>query len=1484
MSPRPGGETDKFGNRYEGAWTVRHVLRVLSGAGTSITVEDIDEFAEGAEFTFSDGRSIQVHQVKRQNRNANSWTPKSLQEKGIWENARKHVSAGRRFHFVSIIPARPIQELADRARRSYDLDSFTKNFLSDELKESFDQLASTDIFGSPEVAWSILRGFWIEWHDERGLNDINAVIADMLLEGAAGRLAAVGLGDLVQQNLGVRLDAATIEAGLSEYGLRRAQQVRTATIAEHANAITAGWIAGIERELIKPVIPRSEAARLVELLEGEDQLLLLTGDAGYGKSAVLHELAGELTTKDVAVLGFRLDRLEAFASTAELGEKLGLTVSPVTALSVVAGQRPSVLVIDQLDAISLASGRMPRSFDAIANTIREAAAFPTMRIVLACRKFDVENDHRIRELVTGERSARVELGKLSESQVTEAVDKMGLDPASLDQRQVDLLRSPLHLVLLQSIADQTGALSFQTPNGLFDAFWDRKVIACSHRREGTRFAQVARTVASAMSSRQRLWIDVSTLDQDDLTVDAGVLVSEHVLVRDGQRIAFFHEAFFGYVFTRAWISQRQSIVEFLLAGEQELFRRSQVRQILSHLRASEPERFVEEVEGLLMNEQVRFHIKEVVLGIVRSLSEPSSADWDMMNRVLDANPPFESRMWLSLRTLPWFDRLDADGMFEEWLASGDERIQNNALHVALGGMKERPERMAELLAPHVGRERYANWLLWTVRFANAHESRPLFDLLVDAIRTGKLQDYGHDLWMFTYDLAEHQPAWAAELLVAHLALRPSALAVDESGKVALLLDRDDALIRLTTGAAKGAPQVFCELIIPYLLSVMRLTERPWAEHLLADAHFGYRVPHNSFHELEDAVLFGAASAIRSFAGNDPAAAQSLLEKLAADRHEAAQWLLYEGLRGAAASHYADWAGSLLLEGSTRFLSGYMSNGVWTTRQLIEAITPHLSPELFSRLERKVLALRFSWEKRNPGWYVFCLLSAMGESRLSLLGRRRLGELRRLTGMDSPEEPEPIVVRQVESPIAPDAAQYMSDEDWLRAMARHNSDRESFTTFRGGSRELSHVLQGEVAKDPVRFARLALRLDGSINPDYTEAILMGLGEGDPLPDPNPVFVAIRHIASLHLGQNDRWLGWPLRKNYLKSDVPADIITMLIERIMSSEDPVADRWPNHELGERESLDGVIMSEGMNTARGSLALTLGYLLVYDSDGRRTALVVPVLDRLAQDQSVAVRACVAQVIAGCLMHARPQAVEAFKLLVQGDDRLLVVETVTRLIRYIGNADHAIVMPLVPRMLAAEAAEVRQCGGALAALASVQWGQEDLLPAVVSGQDAAARTGAAMVCAHLLPVATNSAVAEDTLIHLMSDSDKGVREAAAEVAGVLRNERLRRFSRVLTALISSEAYSEAVPQLLITLERAPDRVDALVILCARRFTEVHGADIGDISTGAAGDAREVGQLVFRAYAQATSHGQRCEALDLIDQLLALNAYGMVELVDAAER
>ncbi|GIH62861.1 hypothetical protein [Microbispora siamensis] len=1483
MSPRAGGEADKFGNRYEGAWTVRHLLFVLAGKAESVTVEDFGDLAQGVEFTYRRQDAIEVHQLKRQDSKANSWTVKSLQDKGIWKNAQHHVDAGRDFHFVSILPAVALQSLADRARRSDSTGSFVRDWLTNrELRDAFTDLCSPGIFGSQDVSWKVLRGFWIDWPSERDVVQTNATLAELQLEGATGVLAAAGLGDLVANNLGVRLDATKIEAELGKYGLRRTEVRRVTSIANQARSLTENWAAGVEREFLQPAIERSEAQQLADSLDGTDSLLLLTGKAGGGKTAVLHQVLRTLQTTDTSVLCFRIDRLDPFATTTELGSRIGLDVSPVTALAAIAGNLPCVLVVDQLDAVSLASGRTPRSFDAVASLVREASAFPNMKVLLACRKFDVENDYRIRELLNDKHCKRIEVADLSDTQVEEAVGAIGLDVSALSAHQRNLLRSPLNLVLLSSVADDAEAPSFQTTNHLFDAFWRRKLTDCVQRRESVRFNEVISTLAEAISARQHLSVPATVLDNGNLSVDADVLVSEHVLVRDGQQIAFFHEAFFDYAFARGWIERNQTLVEFLTDGEQELFRRAQVRQIMNLLRDLEPGRFAGEVEGLLLSPDVRYHIKDVAIALLGGLPNPTTREWGMIAAVLEEHPAFENQLWRTLRGVEWFERLDAEGLIEDWLAGDDATEQSRALDVMVGVAKHDPDRLAQILQPHTDRAAYPSWLRWVVRFANVYESRPIFELLLEAVRSGAYESAEHELWLSTHDLGKHQPAWAVELLAAYLVDRPGAMSLDADGKVAALLDRDHSVISLAQQGAHGAPETFCETIIPYMLRVMAATpleskhNRP-----LRDRHFSWRYPNNTPHELEDALLDGAASAIRLHVEHDLTAARAILGILAADPHDSAQWLLYQGLQSAG-EPLAQWAADIMLEGPQRFMSGYIENSVWAARQVIHATSRFITEESFQQVEAAILALRFPWEKQRPGWYMFNLLSAMDEGRLSEVGRRRLGELRRMTGMEQPPEPEGVTGGFVGPPISRDAAQKMNDDQWLGAIAKHNAERTDWRTFTGGAQEQSHVLKDEAIGDLGRFTRLALRFSESTNPAYSGAILLALADADPLADPAPVFDAVRHIASLGQAANDRWLGWALRK-YLKV-VPQDLVEMVVDRAVNAADPV-DGSLSVSRSNREFAGGEdLYTSGMNSARGSSAEILGDLLVYDVDGSRAALIVPVLDRMAADPSTAVRSCVAHVLHVAMRHDRPRALRAFSQLVDADDMLLATHTVGRLIAYLGYENPDLAKPVIERMVRSSVFETREVGGQLAALAAMQWEMPDLLDFVLASDDLALRKGAAGACAHRLANTSDTVVARRGLEQFMQDGQGEVRKAAAEVAGALRGQRLRPYRDALRSLISSAAFSDALAQLLITLDRAPDRVDDLVLQCSRRFVEVFGVDSGDIRTGAAGDARHVGELLIRAYAQATSRNSRSAVLDLLDRMLEIGAYGIADIVRESER
>jgi hypothetical protein len=90
----------------------------------------------------------------------------------------------------------------------------------------------------------------------------------------------------------------------------------------------------------------------------------------------------------------------------EIGRQLfGRDKSPVAILAGLAAGEDCVLVIDQLNAVSVVSGRHPEIFDAVASMVREARAHAAMRVLLVCRSFDLENDSRLGDLRQREKTS-----------------------------------------------------------------------------------------------------------------------------------------------------------------------------------------------------------------------------------------------------------------------------------------------------------------------------------------------------------------------------------------------------------------------------------------------------------------------------------------------------------------------------------------------------------------------------------------------------------------------------------------------------------------------------------------------------------------------------------------------------------------------------------------------------------------------------------------------------------------------------------------------------------------------------------------------------------------------------------------------------------------------------------------------------------------------------------------------------------------------
>lgn len=647
-----------------------------------------------------------------------------------------------------------------------------------------------------------------------------------------------------------------------------------------------------------------------------------------------------------------------------------------------------------------------------------------------------------------------------------------------------------------------------------------------------------------------------------------------------------------------------------------------------------------------------------------------------------------------------------------------------------------------------------------------------------------------------------------------------------------------------------------------------------------DRHFGYRIYNAHHHDFDDALFYGARDALRAMAVAGDEQLAGLLDLLAADGHDGAQWLLYETLIAAGAAH-AEQAYELLTEGEHRLYSGYMCSTWWTTRELVVAIAPSLKDEQIEALEAIFMDLRPDWESRPGGYSSFTLLSALPKDRLSEAGRRRLDELQRQFDQEQPAPPMGIQVGTIGPPIPQQAAQRMNDEQWLGAISKHAGERTDWNSSTGGAQEMARVLEQETITDPARFVALGMQLNATSHPAYLDAILHGLRQTTEI-DPSLVFDFVRHVASLGRADHDRWLPNALTGR-LAEEIPDDVIGLILDRALHSPDPADETWQRDGWDGETIYGGKPFSHGINSARGSAALTLGDLLVHDADGHRTALIEPSFKALASDPSVAVRSCVAHLLAAGLRHTRPSVIKVFPLLVDAPDELLATQPVEELMVYVGFSDSELIEPVIERMLGSAIDEVREAGGRLAAFAGLEFESGLLADAVIS-EDPNIRKGAATICAHRLPITADAAAASDALKQFIDDPDDEVRDAAAEVAGALRNRPLAPHQQLIHGLLASRAFPDHLPQLLITLEQSTERVDELILVTTRRFIDVFGGELSSISSRASADARPVGELILRAYNQAPDSEARAATLDLIDELLAQAAYDLARLVGDAER
>jgi hypothetical protein len=1507
--PLKGGASDKFGIRYEGRWTVFNMADVLDERVNAIRLEPPAVADEGAEFWVRRGSVVEYHQVKRQYGTEGRWTIASLKARSVLQFfSEKLKDPSAACVFTSTHAAFQLDELTDRARSASSWQEYERDFLtSAALQTSFDEICKCWTDCSQSEVFERLKRVTVRTIDEETLRIMLETRLAVLVDGESPSTLAAMLGTFALENVHQELNAQDIWRFLEGEGCRRRNWNKDPHVLAAIDDQNERYFGSVEGEGIQgQLFARDEAETAVNLLTSEQgkKSVMLVGEAGVGKSSVTPEIGKRLQDLGWTVFAFRIDRMEPASTPDQVGENLGLPGSPANVLGAIADGRDCALVIDQLDAVSLASGRNTQFFECINEIIKQSLTYPNLHLVLGCRKFDIDNDHRLRQLVGTDGIADViTVKRLTHEKVREVVSSFGLDAARLSKTQLDLLSVPLHLSMLSQLVfgNPTNVLGFESAKDLYDEFWTRKqALVRARLGRDVRWVQVVDKLCDYMNQHQVLSVPKSILDEYE--ADLSAMVSEHVLTVQEGRCSFFHESFFDYAFARRFAARGLRLTQLLLDSEQHLFRRAQVRQILLHQREENRETYLEDLSSLLFDKRIRFHIKSAVLSLLSGVTDPTVQEWDVLSKTLeDVEDELHVEVWNLLYQSPaWFKLVDSQGLIEKWLSDDNppERI-NRTINLFRSIQRFLPDRIAELLEPKVDwSTEWNNRIAFVMQWADLTLSRQFLDVFLRAIDCGALDGIrgpiamNSDFWDLTHGLPDKEPAWAAAVIGHYYdRLINTALPTDPDAKLNIIRSvlnssrdsHDDYFLK----AASGAPREYVSEVLPVMLRVMELTLQRRGESPYMDGAWLFRHYNDDFGS-GDALLNAMVEALSNLGLSDPNTFLEYARRLRKTEFDTAHFLLLRAY-AICGKEFADEVADYLCENPTSLSIGYSGGEQWVARQVLAAITPHCSQDSVRKLEDLILAYYTPWERSaegraSYGHAQFTLLEGIPPQFRSPQVIKRLEELRRKFNKETVEEPMGIVGGWVGSPIKDDAASRMTDQQWLNAIARYDAEhverRIVGNDLVGGAGELASVMEALAKQNPKRFAKLALRFPDSVNIRYFEAVLRGVAE--PGLDVEESLDLCRRCHNLPGRPLGRWVP-PVVAKMSESVLPDEALEIVAWYATEDSDPEEDLWLESEADSGQSLfGGSIDTAAINCVRGTAAQALSRMLFPNAE--RLGKLLPAIDRLVNDKSIAVRASASWTLIGVLKHDRDLAVRLFLTLCSVDDAILRATGVERFMKYGLRTHYKILEPILDRMLKADSEEASIAGARLSSIIALF--ADEARPkalACISGSEAV-RRGAAQVFATNLSQARFRRFCEEKLIILFNDESENVRSEAARCFLKLEDDQIGDYPELVNAFITSKAYKEEHRSLFRALEKTTAQLQETTCLAVERFFDLAATEVADISTHASADSYTANKLIIRTYSQSKSPAIQTRCLDLIDRVSRVHALGLSEAIADYER
>ena len=375
-------------------------------------------------------------------------------------------------------------------------------------------------------------------------------------------------------------------------------------------------------------IPRPELDELETRFSSDSgRVLCVLGSPGSGKTALLALLARNAASAGVATLAIKADLLPAETPFESWGRReIGIEISAVDAIRIVASRGRVLVVIDQLDALSSIVAVSSNLFNSVLDFIRECSEIPNVSVVCSCRGFDYVHDVRFADLD----AEVIELSLPRWEDIAKYLSQHGLgDSAHLPNDFREILRTPQHLRIYLDRFNETGrSEGGRSYHIMLDDLWARHVVNDQERN-------LLDSLTEFLMKTEALWAPTIAFEKEMPIIE--VLKAKGILEAQGSRIGFKHQTLLEHSKARLFTKTDRSFSEYVLKHQTTLQVRPTVWAVLQYLREARPDKYRVEIENLFAA-STRRHLRYLLIEFLARVRDPEDFEKVLLgNCIADAD-------------------------------------------------------------------------------------------------------------------------------------------------------------------------------------------------------------------------------------------------------------------------------------------------------------------------------------------------------------------------------------------------------------------------------------------------------------------------------------------------------------------------------------------------------------------------------------------------------------------------------------------------------------------------------------------------------------------------------------------------------------------------------------------------------------------------------------------------------------------------------